>query len=516
MLNPDEAWTATAMAVAEIERRLAGAPPPAEAEAFKTAKAALLDVLDELAIDAYQKAAERVKAAALKLKAIIGSVETDPLAAALARAAKALPSVQIPGPLAVQPPAIAIPAPVDHAKPAEVAPGDTSAIAGLSIQLCNDEWALFGKQEYNSKGNVVRTGRQEGEEGVYQRIGEYWLEGTNTHGLDGRNHEMPWSAAFISWIMRKSGAGTRFRYSTQHSVYIDQAIRDKKDGRDGAGFWGWRLNECRPSLGDLVCWSREQGVDYDHQKGGNYSGHCDFVVEIGSGELWVIGGNVGDSVTRRPLPLNSEGYLVPVTMGGEQLFGLMQGRFGESGIAALGPAVAPPTDAGGQEPQIAWGKKVSKEFKSKILQITLMLGMDPSHLMAAIAFETGETFSPAIQNKKSSATGLIQFMPTTATSLGTSIDELKQMTAESQLDIVAKYLSPYKGRAKTLSDVYMTILYPVAVGKAEAAVLFSSPAVAYLQNQGLDTNADGVITKGEAAFLVQKKLSKGLSTEFIG
>ena len=90
------------------------------------------------------------------------------------------------------------------------------------------------------------------------------------------------------------------------------------------------------------------------------------------------------------------------------------------------------------------------------------------------------------------------------------------MTAENQLDFVAKYLSPFRGKAKTLSDVYMTILYPIAVGKPEAAVLFSKPAKTYVQNKGLDTNEDGVVTKGEAAFLVDKKLSKGLSTEFIG
>ena len=411
MLNPDEAWTATAMAIAEIERRLAGGPAPAEADAFKIAKASLLDVLDQLAIDAYRKAAERVRTATLRLKAIIGSVETDPLAAALARASKALPSVQIPGPIVGEPPIVPIPAPIDHAEPGEVAPENRSSIAIKGMQLCLDEWALFGKQEYDKNGNTARAGRREGEDGIYQRIGSYWLEGTNTHGLDGRNHEMPWSAAFISWIMRKSGTGTRFRYSTQHSVYVDQAIRDKKDGRAAAGFWGWRLNECRPSVGDLVCWSRESGVDYDHQKGGNYKGHCDIVVEIGLEELWVIGGNVGNSVTRRPLPLNSEGYLVPVSMGGEQLFGLMQNRLSENDTAVFEPAATPEEEVGEIGPKIAWGRKVSKEFKKKLLQITTTLGMDPSHLMAAIAFETGKSFSPSIQNKTSSATGLIQFMP---------------------------------------------------------------------------------------------------------
>lgn len=41
--------------------------------------------------------------------------------------------------------------------------------------------------------------------------------------------------------------------------------------------------------------------------------------------------------------------------------------------------------------------------------------------MAAMAFESGETFSPSIKNAAGSgAVGLIQFMPSTAKALGTS------------------------------------------------------------------------------------------------
>ena len=165
---------------------------------------------------------------------------------------------------------------------------------------------------------------------------------------------------------------------------------------------------------------------------------------------------------------------------------------------------------------IAWGKKVSKTFKSKIVAISSNLECDPSHLMSAMAFETGESFSPSVQNKVSKATGLIQFMPATAKSLGSSILELKVMTAEDQLDYVEKYLKPYKKRMASLSDVYMTILWPAAVGKPEAHMMFKEPAKTYIQNKGLDINKDGQITKGEAAGKVQLKLNKGLGKEFRG
>jgi hypothetical protein len=162
-------------------------------------------------------------------------------------------------------------------------------------------------------------------------------------------------------------------------------------------------------------------------------------------------------------------------------------------------------------PEIAWGKKVSSAFKAKVIKICSNLGCDPSHLMAAMAFETGETFSPSKKNPKSGATGLIQFMPKTATGLGTSTAALAAMTAVDQLDFVAKHLKPFKNKMKTVSDVYMTILFPKAVGKPEAFVLFASPSKEFKQNSGLDVNKDKEVTKGEAASKVQKALDKGLA-----
>lgn len=164
---------------------------------------------------------------------------------------------------------------------------------------------------------------------------------------------------------------------------------------------------------------------------------------------------------------------------------------------------------------IAWGKKISPEFKAKVIKICTGLSCDPSHLMAAMAFETGESFSPSIKSKVSSATGLIQFMAKTATSLGTSTAALAAMTAEQQLDYVEKYFKPYAGKLRMLSDVYMAILWPAAVGKPESFVLFKRGDSAYAPNKGLDANKDGVITKAEAASKVYSKLVRGLSATFV-
>lgn len=168
---------------------------------------------------------------------------------------------------------------------------------------------------------------------------------------------------------------------------------------------------------------------------------------------------------------------------------------------------------------LAWGKKVSEEFCQRVREIADSLGTDPSYLMACMAFESGETFSPSIKNAKGSgATGLIQFMPSTAQALGTTTEELASMTAEEQLDYVEKYFKPRKGKLKSLDDVYMAILWPAAVGKPSDYVLFAKNdpehPKRYMLNAGLDFNKDGIVTKAEAADKVRKKLAKGLLPQF--
>ena len=167
-------------------------------------------------------------------------------------------------------------------------------------------------------------------------------------------------------------------------------------------------------------------------------------------------------------------------------------------------------------PDIAWGKKVGAQFKAKVIAISTDLGCDPSHLMSAMAFETGETFSPSIKNPKSGATGLIQFMPDTAKGLGTTTAALAAMSAVDQLDFVKKHLKPFKNKMKSVEDVYMTILLPSAVGKPVSTVLFKKPSKAYDQNKGLDVNKDGEITKAEAAAKVSAKLVKGMDKSLRG
>lgn len=166
--------------------------------------------------------------------------------------------------------------------------------------------------------------------------------------------------------------------------------------------------------------------------------------------------------------------------------------------------------------EIAFGKKVSADFKEKLLDICGMLTCDPSHLMACIAFETGERFRSNTVNPASGAVGLIQFMPPTAKGLGTTSAKLAAMSEVEQLGYVYKYFEPHNGKLKSLSSVYMAILWPAAVSLPEAHVIFAKPTKAYMQNAGLDANHDGRVTKGEAVAKVQNKLNRGLGDGFRG
>jgi hypothetical protein len=165
---------------------------------------------------------------------------------------------------------------------------------------------------------------------------------------------------------------------------------------------------------------------------------------------------------------------------------------------------------------IAWGRRVSEEFRRRMIDIAIDLDIPVDYLMACIAWESGRTFRPDMKNMAGSgATGLIQFMPKTARALGTTTESLAKMSAEDQLFYVHKYFAPYRGKLKTLEDVYMAILWPAAIGKPYDYVLFNrlSKPTTYRQNAGLDYNKDGNITKWEACAKVRAELDRGFEPE---
>ncbi len=150
---------------------------------------------------------------------------------------------------------------------------------------------------------------------------------------------------------------------------------------------------------------------------------------------------------------------------------------------------------------------VTPVFLSGVEAMSARLGAKPKHILAAMSFETGGTFSPSITNGIG-ATGLIQFIPGTAHGLGTSTSALRQMNSTQQLEFVEKYFKPFTGNLNTLEKVYTAILS----GSPKSSpndVLFRRGTDAYTQNP-LDWNRDGRITAQEATTPVTARLFGGI------
>lgn len=209
---------------------------------------------------------------------------------------------------------------------------------------------------------------------------------------------------------------------------------------------------------------------------------------------------------------NIDGALGPLGQAGLDLL-VAQAQAGHDDAAL--PDQVP---IAGLDPALCWGGKVSRVFRDRVrwiaddLQMPTLTGADD--LMACMAWESDNTFSPSILNKAGSgAVGLIQFMPSTAAGLGTSSAALARMTAEDQLNYVYKYFRPFKGRLRNLGDVYMAILWPAGVGQPDSFVLWDKATrpTTYRQNAGLDVNKDGRITRAEAIQKVTERRVLGFS-----
>jgi len=116
-------------------------------------------------------------------------------------------------------------------------------------------------------------------------------------------------------------------------------------------------------------------------------------------------------------------------------------------------------------PDIAWGKKVSGPFKSKVLSISANLGCDPSHLMSAMAFESGESFFAVGQEQGERRDRPYSIHAEHRQVAGHHHGRPGRNERRRPARFVAKYLAPFKNKMTTVADVYMTILFPKAVGK---------------------------------------------------
>ena len=158
-----------------------------------------------------------------------------------------------------------------------------------------------------------------------------------------------------------------------------------------------------------------------------------------------------------------------------------------------------------------------KPFLKAIKDLSEKRGINQSELLGLIASES--SFDPKAVNKDTGATGLIQFMPEVAESLGTTTDEIQKMSRAEQVKLIDKYFdmnklpdNPTAGQLKT------NVLMPAYTDKSDDFELMTKNKKftdgetgnpnTYSQNKGLDYNEDGFVTVGEAGESVTKKMKE--------
>jgi hypothetical protein len=214
----------------------------------------------------------------------------------------------------------------DQISRAGAGPDKTFSRAAI-VAVALREWRLFGASVNDD--DHLNWDKPERNEGLWQRVGEYWSVGMNPGAPEARRtgkhdeygREFPpeddekyaWSAAFVSYVMRTAGAGSAFPYAPDHATYINAAKRMTLGMDNGWLVTAERPRSYAPVPGDLICYGRDRAksLHYDDLPTAElFPAHCDIVVgPPNSGVISVIGGNVQDTVTMRHIPVAANGRL---------------------------------------------------------------------------------------------------------------------------------------------------------------------------------------------------------------
>jgi Uncharacterized protein conserved in bacteria (DUF2272) len=141
--------------------------------------------------------------------------------------------------------------------------------------------------------------------------------------------DTPWSAAFVSYVIRRSGVTAHaFRFANAHRGYIYDAfqasVAELTDAATDRLYRACPLTATRPGPGDLICQQREPALANASGKavreriraelGGSNRArsirrtHCEVVayVDAPARKVYTIGGNVNQAVTARKLNLRDD------------------------------------------------------------------------------------------------------------------------------------------------------------------------------------------------------------------
>src|SRR5262249_43792551 len=152
-----------------------------------------------------------------------------------------------------------------------------------AVLIANRELARWGS------GRIKETDPR-----LRKTLQDYWKTGL---GLSFSEQQLgdpafqqanPWSAAFISWLMKGAGDGNTFKYDSFHSVYPRAAI-DNRLANNSNPSRPYRIAEIPPQVGDLVCKRRAgSGATYDNVRRPMKT-HCDIVTGVRPRNVVTVG-----------------------------------------------------------------------------------------------------------------------------------------------------------------------------------------------------------------------------------
>lgn len=190
---------------------------------------------------------------------------------------------------------------------------------------------------------------------------------------------------------------------------------------------------------------------------------------------------------------------------GREALGLLQGAF-DSLRVEMPEDQGVTADGTGFTYNLPEDVAADTDFLNAVQATSDSLGINVNDLFRVIEFETAGTWSPSVSAPTSSATGLIQFIESTAQGLGTSTEALAGMTRAEQMQYVEAYLRPFAGRLRNFGDLYMAVHWPAGVGQSDDYVMYREGSEAYTANRGLDSNGDGTVTRGETLAVIERNV----------
>lgn len=150
--------------------------------------------------------------------------------------------------------------------------------------------------------------------------------------------------------------------------------------------------------------------------------------------------------------------------------------------------------------------RLGTEGAAALEHAAVLLQVPPAELAAAVSIESG--FNTRARNPDTGATGLIQWTPATAAGLGTTTDEIADLSAVEQAALIVATLQRLTGRMVRSGDVYVAIVQPAHLDKPDSFVWARKGESRYDRNAGLDVDHDDALTVGDLRARVARELAK--------